>query len=236
MLDDPKERKYLILFGLYVGFWGMLQCLTVKLVPLDLTWLGLGTLAFSYGSFAHAFTFPCTDAAAEIWGAKRARMMVYMGTAVYIVCTAFLFLAVQAPPAEGWPQNDAYVALFQGGPRIILGSLLATLSAQLWDIYVFEWVKKRSGEKNLWLRNNVSTFGSQLLDTTIFCTIAFYGVIPNDVLPKLIIGSYLMKLLVAVIDTPIVYLVVYWVTGHWTSKGDIVVEETDGRNNPGATS
>ena len=97
MPDDPKEGKYLILFGLYVGFWGMLQCLTVKLVPLDLTWLGLGTLAFSYGSFAHAFTFPCTDAAAEIWGAKRARMMVYMGTAVYIVCTAFLFLAVQAP-------------------------------------------------------------------------------------------------------------------------------------------
>ena len=77
MPDDPKERKYLVLFGLYVGFWGMLQCLTVKLVPLDLTWLGLGTLAFSYGSFAHAFTFPCTDAAAEIWGAKRARMMVY---------------------------------------------------------------------------------------------------------------------------------------------------------------
>ncbi len=91
---------------------------------------------------------------------------------------------------------------------------------------MFEWVKKRTGEKNLWLRNNVSTFGSQLLDTTIFCAIAFYGIIPNDVLPKLIIGSYLMKLLVAVIDTPIVYLVVYWVTGHWTSKGDIE-EETE---------
>ena len=85
--------------------------------------------------------------------------------------------------------------------------------------------------------NNVSTFGSQSLDTTIFCTIAFYGIIPNDVLPKLIIGSYLMKLLVAVIDTPIVYLVVYWVTGHWTSKGDIVEEETDDvGNDPGATS
>ena len=125
--------------------------LTVKLVPLDLTWLGLGTLVFSYGSFAHAFTFPCTDAAAEIGGQTGADDG-YMGTAVYIVCTAFLFLAVQAPPAEGWPLNDAYVALFQGGPRIILGSLLATLSAQLWDIYVFEWVKKRTGEKNLWLQ------------------------------------------------------------------------------------
>jgi uncharacterized PurR-regulated membrane protein YhhQ (DUF165 family) len=67
-MRDPKERKFLILFGLYVGFWGMLQGLTVKLVPLDLSWLGLGVLAFSYGSFVHAFTFPCTDAVAEVWG------------------------------------------------------------------------------------------------------------------------------------------------------------------------
>lgn len=220
-MDTAAERKFLILFGFYVGFWGMLQSLSVKLVPLDLSWLGLGVLAFSYGSFAHAFTFPCTDAAAEIWGAKRARMMVYMGVVVYITCTLFLFLAVKAPPAEGWPHNDAYVQLFSGGPRIILGSMLATISAQLWDIYVFEWVKKRTGEKYLWLRNNISTFGSQLLDTTIFCAIAFYGVIPNEALPKLIIGSYIMKVLVAVVDTPVVYLVVYWITGKWTAKGDV---------------
>ena len=77
-MDSSREHKFLILFGFYVGFWGMLQGLTVKLVPLDLSWFGLGVLAFSYGSFAHAFTFPCTDAVAEIWGAKRARFIVYM--------------------------------------------------------------------------------------------------------------------------------------------------------------
>ncbi|MCH6258591.1 queuosine precursor transporter [Puniceicoccaceae bacterium K14] len=212
-MESAKERKFLILFGFYVGFWGMLQCLTVKLVPLDLSWLGLGVMAFSYGSFAHAFTFPCTDAVAEIWGAKRARFMVYMGTVVYVVCTLLLFIGIRLDPADGWPHNEAYMDLFRGAPRIVLGSLIATVFAQLWDIYVFEWVKRKTGPRFLWLRNNVSTLGSQLLDTCIFYSIGFYGIIPNEVLPKVIIGSYLLKLLVALIDTPVVYLVVYWIRG-----------------------
>jgi len=217
----PPEYKYHILLGLYVGFWGILQSITVKLVPLDLSWMGLGMLAFSYGSFAHAFTFPCTDAVAEVWGAKRARLMVYLGTAVYIIATGLIYIATLLPAADGWPHNDAYNALFAAAPRIVLGSLVATIFAQLWDIYVFEWIKRRTGRKYLWLRNNASTLGSQFFDTIIFYSIAFYGIIPNEVLPQVIAGSYLLKLLVALIDTPIVYLVVYWLVGSWTAQGDV---------------
>ncbi|MEM8867682.1 MAG: queuosine precursor transporter [Verrucomicrobiota bacterium] len=217
----PSETKFCILLGIYVGFWGMLQSITVKLVPLDMSAIGLGMLAFSYGSFAHGFTFPCTDAVAEVWGAKRARLMVYLGMSVYIIATLLIYIATLLPPADGWPHNEAYKSLFAAAPRIVLGSMIATVFAQLWDIFVFEWVKKRTGERYLWLRNNVSTLGSQLFDTVIFYTIGFYGIIPNDVLPKLVIGSYLLKILVAVIDTPVVYLVVKWLTGSWTAKGDI---------------
>lgn len=206
-----RETKYLILFGFYVGFWGMLQSLTVKLVPLDLSSIGLGVLAFSYGSFVHAMTFPCTDAVAEVWGAKRARFMVYMGTVVYLFCTLMLVIGVNLSPAEGWENNDAYRAIFEGAPRIVAGSLVATVVAQLWDIYVFEWVKSKTGEKYLWLRNNVSTFGSQLLDTSIFYIVAFYGIIPNEVLPSVILGTYILKVGVAFIDTPLVYVIVAWI-------------------------
>lgn len=211
MVWDEKEKKFAILLGWYVGFWGMLQVLTVKLVPLDLSWLGLGVMAFSYGSFVHAFTFPCTDAVAEIWGARRARFMVYMGMLVYASCTVFLYTAVNLPSAAGWEMGDAYDTIFAGAPRVIFGSMVATVFAQLWDIYVFEWVKKKTGERWLWLRNNLSTWGSQIADTSIFYVVAFYGIIPNDVLPKLIIGTYLLKLLVAVLDTPVVYWVVHWI-------------------------
>lgn len=206
-----RETKYLILFGFYVGFWGMLQSLTVKLVPLDLSGIGLGVLAFSYGSFVHAMTFPCTDAVAEVWGAKRARFMVYMGTVVYLFCTLMLVIGVNLSPADGWENNEAYRAIFEGAPRIVAGSLVATVVAQLWDIYVFEWVKSKTGEKYLWLRNNVSTFGSQLLDTSIFYIVAFYGIIPNEVLPSVILGTYILKVGVAFIDTPLVYVIVAWI-------------------------
>jgi len=148
-------------------------------------------------------------------------MMVYVGTAVYILCTGFLYIGVGLPPADGWEFNEAYRNLFSGAPRIVMGSLLATVCAQLWDVYVFKWVKRKTGPRLLWLRNNVSTLGSQLMDTSIFYTVAFYGIIPTEVLPKLILGTYLLKLLVALIDTPILYLVVYWITGSWTSKGDL---------------
>ena len=215
-----KETKYLILFGFYVGFWGVLQSLTVKLAALDLSFIGAGVLAFSFGSIAHALTFPCTDVVAEIWGAKRARLMVYMGLVVYSVSTLMLYLATLAPPAEGWPLNQAYIDLFSSGPRILLASICATAFAQLWDIYVFEKIKSLTGQKHLWLRNCLSTFGSQLFDTSIFYLIAFYGILPGTTLISLILGAYSLKLAIAVIDTPIVYLLVYSVTGKWSYKAD----------------
>lgn len=208
---SAKDQKYLILFGVYVGGWGMMQALTLKMVPIDLGPIGLGVLAFSYGSFVHAITFPCTDAVAEIWGAQRARWMVYVGTAIYIWSNFMLTSAAHIPSVEGWPHAEAYESLFTGVWRILIGALVATVVAQLWDIYVFEWLKKRTEGKHLWLRNNLSTMGSQLLDTAIFYLVSFYGVIPNELLPNLIIGNYLIKLLIAVIDTPLVYLLVAWI-------------------------
>ena len=83
------------------------------------------------------------DAVAEVWGPKRARLMVYLGATVYIIATFLIYIATLLPAAEGWPHNDEYVTLFSAAPRIVAGSIVATLSAQLWDIYVFEWVKKK---------------------------------------------------------------------------------------------
>lgn len=221
----PVSTKYLILFGFYVGFWGVLQSLTVKLAALDLSVIGAGVLAFSFGSIAHALTFPCTDVVAEIWGAKKARLMVYMGVVVYAMSTLMLYFATLMPPAEGWPLNQAYIDLFSSGPRILLASMCATVFAQLWDIYVFEKVKALTGQKYLWLRNCASTFGSQLFDTCLFYAIAFYGVLPTHVLISLIAGAYSLKLVIALIDTPIVYLLVYWITGRWSAKGDVVASQ-----------
>jgi len=221
-----KESKFYILMGVYAGAWGIVPGLTPKLIPLDLDWMGLGILAFSFGAFMHAITFPCTDVVAEIWGAKRARFMVYVGFGVYAVAIAFYMLGTALPAAPVWPHNDAYVAVFSQASRLIVGSISAIIIAQLLDIFIFEKIKQMTGEGNLWIRNNASTAVSQLADTTIFYSIAFYGVIPTDVLPALIIGTYFVKLIITAVDTPVVYLLVYWITGKWSAKGDMVEQKS----------
>lgn len=215
-----SDTKFHILLGVYVGAWGIVPGLTPKLIPLDLGWTGIGILSFSFGAFMHAITFPCTDAVAEVWGAKRARLMVYIGVAIYALAIAFYILGAKLPPAPGWELNEAYVSIFSQAERMIIASLCATIVAQLLDIFIFEKIKQRTGERRLWLRNNLSTAVSQLADTTVFYSIAFYGIIPNDKLPLLVIGTYLVKLLITAIDTPIVYLLVYWITGKWSAQGD----------------
>ncbi|MBO6556169.1 MAG: queuosine precursor transporter [Pseudomonadales bacterium] len=219
--DRYSETKYHILLGIYVGAWGIVPGLTPKLIPLNLDWTGIGILAFSFGAFMHAITFPCTDTVAEVWGSARARLMVYLGSSMYGVAILFYMVGTRLPAAPGWELNDAYVAIFSLAERMIIASVCATVVAQLLDIYVFEKIKRATGEKWLWLRNNGSTAISQFVDTAIFYSIAFYGVIPNDQLPLLVFGTYLVKLVITVVDTPIVYLLVRWITDEWSSKGDL---------------
>lgn len=215
------DRKYHILLGVYAGAWGMLPALTPKLVPLDLSGIGLGVLALSYGAFMHAVTFPCTDVVAEVWGAARARLMVYVGVAMYVFAMAALYLGTFLPPGPGWPHQEAYVSLYGIAGRMVLASLAATAIAQLFDIVIFERIKRMTGSRFLWLRNNLSTALSQMIDSAIFYSVAFYGVIPNNILPLLVLGTYILKVAIALIDTPVVYILVRWITGEWTSKGDL---------------
>ena len=216
-----SETKFHILLGVYVGAWGIVPGLTPKLIPLDLEWVGLGVLAFSFGAFMHAITFPCTDTVAEVWGSARARLMVYLGATMYAIAITFYIMGTYLPAAPAWDLNSEYVAIFSMAGRMIIASLCATVVAQLFDVYVFEKIKHRTGQRLLWLRNNGSTALSQFVDTLIFYSIAFYGVIPDEQLPFLVLGTYLVKLCITMIDTPFVYLLVKWITGKWSSEGDL---------------
>ncbi len=222
-----SEKKFYLLLSIYAGVWGMLPMLTIKLIPLDLSWLGLGVISFSYGALTHAITFPCTDAVCEVWGAQRARLMVYFGFLNYLIATGMVFVATLLPASPFWAaQNEGYVQLFSLAPRLVMASTVASIVSQLADVYLFQKIKEFTGEKHLWVRNNGGILISQFLDTAIFYSIAFYGVLPNSELPKLVIGTFLVKISLAPIVTPIVYLTVYWITGRWTVKGDLNASAT----------
>lgn len=91
---------------------------------------------------------------------------------------------------------------------MILASLISYFASQNLDVSIFHRLKAKHGEKKLWLRNNVSTMTSQLVDTTLFITIAFWGIVPTNVLLGMIVTQYVFKLCVALVDTPVAYLLV----------------------------
>ncbi|WP_045216656.1 queuosine precursor transporter [Desulfonatronovibrio magnus] len=158
------------------------------------------------GILAYCITFVASDVISEIWGKEKARQVVMGGFAALIVCLGLIHLALLWPAAEFWDNHHAYGSVLGAAPRIIIASLIAYVVSQNHDVWAFHFWKKVFKGRHLWIRNNLSTASSQVIDSVIFITIAFLGVMP--ILP-LIIGQVIIKMLIAFMDTPVVYFLVW---------------------------
>ncbi|HUV03301.1 MAG TPA: queuosine precursor transporter [Desulfobacteria bacterium] len=188
--------------GIFVGLVVMAQILANKIVL-------FGTFTLPAGVIVYATSFLVTDILCEFYGKKKALEAVWGGFLASILLVLAVKVAIAWPPAPFWTGQEAFQSTLQLTERIVLGSLVAYVISQNWDVRVFHKLKEMTGGRHLWLRNNVSTMTSQALDTVIFITIAFYGVLP--VVP-LIVGQYIVKLLIAALDTPFIYGV------HWARR------------------
>ncbi len=152
----------------------------------------------------YPLTFLSTDIIGEIWGKQEADDCVKIGIIVQLIFLALGYLSLAIPPQEASEalQQSLKIVLNQG-LRMTLASLGAFSVSQFLDVFLFHKLKERCNGKKKWLRNNLSTMTSQLVDTMIFITIAFYGVVDN--LPAMILGQYVIKLLLALGDTPFFY-------------------------------
>lgn len=163
---------------------------------------------------AYALTFLATDIIGQIWGKKEANFAVLMGLIAQVICSALIYLTPIL--FKRWfVGSDTYTALNSLG-WFTLGSLIAYMCSQTWDVYVFhkikDWAKIKYGEEKYnrqrWLWNNGSTMTSQIIDTVIFIGIGFglgLGMRGGDLL-GLMIGQYCIKWCLALLDTPIFYL------------------------------
>jgi hypothetical protein len=97
-------------------------------------------------------------------------------------------------------------AIFGFMPRIALASLTAYICSQMYDVWMYAFIKKYHGRKLLWLRSNVSVIFSQLIDNTIFTLIAFYGIFSWDIILQIYVTSLMLKIIVSFVDTPFLYL------------------------------
>ncbi len=163
-------------------------------------------LAATGGNALYGSIFLATDLLSEYWGKREARRAVWFGW----VCALGYLVASQAfllfTPSRDDFVDPAMRTLFSLTPRIILGSLAAYLASQTHDVWAFHFWKTRTRGRHLWLRNNASTWVSQAIDTVIFSTVAFVGVFPGVVVVQIMITTYFLKVIVAAVDTPFIYL------------------------------
>lgn len=208
--DAVRPLPVLYLLGVFVALLVAANAGGSKLIA-------VGQLAASATVFAYAFTFPVTDIVAELYGRKTATQFVFIGFLGVLGAVLFFQIAIHAPPAAFYQHQEAFEFVFNVSSRLLVGGFLAYLISQVLDIHIFHFLKRLTKGRHLWFRNNLSTACSQLVDTTIFITIAFYGVVEN--IWPIIFGQYIIKLIIAAVDTPLVYGVVYFIRK--TTGGEI---------------
>lgn len=193
----------------FFGRAGLLALLVFNLLLCNIQVLKtveLFGLTATLGNVLYGSVFLITDLLSEIYGKKQAQRAVLLGFIVLGMSALYMHIALQFTPAPGDFAQPHLAAVFGLVPRVVFASMVAYLLSQYTDVWLFHLLRKKTRAKHLWLRNLASTGTSQLLDSTVFCLIAFWGIFAHTQLIEIILATYIFKLLVALLDTPFVYL------------------------------
>lgn len=208
---NRAERVYLLLAGIFLGALVMTNAIAGKFFVLFGQELSCGIIAYPV-------TFLATDLISELYGRKRASLIVKVGFAVSVFVTIVVWIANHAPIYDRSPvSQQAFSTVFGLLPGIVFGSMVAYLTAQFVDVQVFEFWRDLTDGRHMWLRNNGSTVFSQLVDTVMVVTIALVlwpqvDSNPNttpiawDTWRGIVLGQYLFKAGIALADTPLFYV------------------------------
>ena len=163
------------------------------------------------GILAYPLTFLISDTIAEVYGRKITARIIWLGFAVSLLMVFIVYIAQIFPAAPFWENQNAFDSILGSVPRIVLASMVAYLISQHHDVFAFHMWKNFTNGKHLWLRNNASTLVSQAIDTVLFVCIAFAGTVEGSILLNMLITQYIFKILIAIVDTPLVYALVSFI-------------------------
>lgn len=165
-------------------------------------------LTATLGNAMYGSAFLVTDIINERYGKEEAKKAVWIGFFTLLTMTLLMQMAlVFQPTPDGREVQSSLETIFNLIPRIAAGSLIAYLFGQFADVHIFSYLRKKfPKDSHFWIRNNGSTMISQLLDTLIFTSVAFLGRFPAPIWFEIFLTTYLLKFLVAVMDTPFFYL------------------------------
>lgn len=170
----------------------------------------IGGLEGPTGLLIYPITFVIMDTVVEVWGKSTARKLIVGGLVANLMAAIVLTLSTHIPTAPFLDLHEAYSTILGGVPRIAVASMVAYYVSQSLDVALFSKLKNKFKGKHLWIRNNVSTMTSQLVDAVLFIVIAFSFTMPIQAILTMIAVQYGMKLILAAMDTPFVYMAVAW--------------------------
>jgi len=199
-------RIYMILAALFICSLVVSNLIFQKFFTWD--FFGLYTFEISVGILPYPITFLITDLISEMYGKKMANQVVTVGIFASVFSLLIINVA-QGVTATPWSPigDELFDVVFGATVLAVLASMMAYLFAQYIDIQIYHFWKKITKGKHLWLRNNFSTFLSQFVDTfTVLLLLCLFGKIEWGLFYGLLISGYLFKVLVAIFDTPLMYL------------------------------
>jgi len=217
MTDQKKElakKIYLYLAGLFITSLVVSNLIFQKFFywrPFEISLFGNQLFELSVGILPYPITFLITDLISEIYGKKKANEVVIAGIFASFFSMGILWIANTVPALENSPVDDTtFHSVFALSPVAVLASMMAYLGAQFVDIRLYHFWKKLTQGKMLWLRNNFSTFSSQFIDTvSVISLLSIFGVLEWDLFWGLVLSGFLFKILVAALDTPLLYFFVF---------------------------
>jgi uncharacterized integral membrane protein (TIGR00697 family) len=190
----------------------------VGLNPAQLNILGfVMDFNLTAGALIWPVVFITTDLINEYFGKPGVKRISYLTALLILYAFTIIFMAIELPPASWWAQlkddegntynmDLAFNRILGQGLRIIVGSLTAFLIGQLVDVFVFQKLRRMTGQKWLWVRATGSTLVSQLVDSFVVLFVAFYGIFATDQIIAIGITNYIYKFSVAILLTPVIYL------------------------------
>ena len=206
-----KDQLYIVLAGIFIASLVTCNLIANKFVTVD---LGFKVFIVSAGILPYPLTFLVTDLISELYGQKKANLVVFSGFVASMFVLLFLWLGSQFDAIPSSMVNDStYNTVFQNAWRLIAASMIAYLFAQFIDVRIFHFWKRLTNGKHLWLRNNGSTIASQLVDTTLVICILFIDVWEPSQIISVIIDGWIFKMFMAFIDTPIIYGIIHLLKG-----------------------
>ena len=212
---SQAQLIYLILAALFIASLVTSNLIFQKFFywyPFHLEIFDVKLFEISVGLLPYPITFLITDILSEVYGKKKANQVVIAGIFASFFSLGIIYVS-KLVPATSWSlvDNTTFIQVFGAAPLAVFASMMAYLFAQFIDIKVYHFWKEYTKGRHLWVRNNFSTFTSQFIDTlTVLILLCSFEIINWDKFWGLLVSGVLFKIIIAALDTPFLYIIVYF--------------------------